>query len=77
MSALTYKIMLEMPFVELARIVQGAHYTMADRLKAANGLHMRAAKEMNGAGWLVLHNDEKAIVREAMAFDTTGEQRTA
>jgi len=72
-EGLTAKIAYAMPLVDLAGIVNNGNYSQADRLKAANALHARAAGEMKGAGWLSLSRHEKAEVREALKFDTTGE----
>lgn len=72
-EGLTNKIAYAMPFVDLAGIVNNGNYAQADRIKAANALHARAAGEMKGAGWLALSRNEKAEVRKAMEFDTTGE----
>lgn len=72
-DGLTAAIAYAMPIGELAAIVNAEHYSAADRLKAANALHARAAGEMKGAGWLALDRSEKAAVREALKFDTTGE----
>jgi hypothetical protein len=64
---------MALPFVQLAAIVNAEHYSQADRMKAANAMHARAAGEMKGAGWLALDRHEKAAVRRALEFDTTGE----
>jgi hypothetical protein len=72
-SALNFTNMMNMPFIELAKIVVTDHYTPEDRFKACQGVHARAPKETNGAGWLALSLEEKAIVRKAMEYDTTGE----
>lgn len=69
--SLTLAEIMAMPFLKLARLVNAESYAMSERVKAANGLHARAAKEMNGMGWVALPNDDKARVRKAMAFDTT------
>jgi hypothetical protein len=72
-EGLTMNRVMAMDFVQLARIVINESMSVEDRRKAANGLHARAPREMNGAGWLALYNDEKALVRKALEFDTTGE----
>lgn len=72
-EGLTHRIAYAMPFIDLAGIVNNGNYSQADRLKAANALHARAAGEMKGAGWLSLSRHEKALVRQALTFDTTGE----
>lgn len=72
-EGLTARIAYAMPLAELAAIVNAEHYSKEDRLKAANALHARAPGEMKGAGWLSLCRSEKAAVREALKFDTTGE----
>ena len=72
-EGLTQQIAYAMPFVDLAGIVNNANYSDADRRKAANAMHARAPAEMKGAGWLALSRHEKAEVREALKFDTTGE----
>lgn len=69
-SALTYKIMSSMSLLDLAKIVVDEHYTPEDRLKAANGIKTR---ELNGAAWLALSLEDKATVRKAFEYDTTGE----
>lgn len=76
-GGLTMKIAYAMPLVDLAGIVNNDKYTGTDRLTAANALHARAAGEMKGAGWLILSRHEKAEVRQALKFDTTGEDYTA
>lgn len=72
-SALTYDVMCKMPFLTLAKIVNSEVHTPEDRLKAANAFRMRAGGEMNGAGWLAMGFDDKAAVRKALTYDTTGE----
>jgi len=69
-NGLTMTAILNMPFLQLAKIVNAESYAMSERNKAAHGLHMRAGAEMNGAGWLALGIDEKATVRKAMKFQT-------
>ena len=76
-SALTYDAIREMPFINLAKIATTETYTPEDRLKAVQGVHARSKKEMNGAGWLALSLEEKAIVRKALEVDTTGESNVA
>ncbi len=76
-DGLTMKIAYAMPIVDLAGIVNNPNYAQADKLKAANALQARAAGEMKGAGWLMLSRHEKAEVRQALKFDTTGEGFTA
>lgn len=65
-NGLTMTAILNMPFTQLARIVNAESYAMSERNKAFNGLCMRAGAEMNGAGWLALGNDDKAAVRKAL-----------
>lgn len=72
-EGLTQAIAYAMNIGDLASIVNAEHYSAADRLKAANALHARAAGEMKGAGWMALDRHEKAAVREALKFDTTAE----
>lgn len=72
-EGLTMKALYAMEFVKVAAIVNNTNYSQADRLKAANALHARAAGEMKGAGWLSLSRHEKADVRMALQFDTTAE----
>jgi hypothetical protein len=72
-DGLTQNVAYAMGLPELAAIVNSEHYSAADRLKAANALHVRAAGEMKGAGWLVMDRHEKAAIRKAMEFNTTGE----
>lgn len=72
-EGLTHRIAYAMPFIDLAGIVNNGNYSQADHMKAANALHARATGEMKGAGWLALSRHEKAEVREALKFDTTGE----
>lgn len=69
-NGLTMTAILNMPFVQLAAIVNATSMAVSERNKAAHGLHMRAAAEMNGAGWLALGLDEKAAVRKAMEYQT-------
>ncbi len=69
--SLTMTTIMQMDFIKLARLVNAESYAMSERVKAAHGLHARAAREMNGAGWLALAMDDKTRVRKAMAFDTT------
>lgn len=69
-NGLTMTAILNMPFLQLAGIVNAESFAATERNKAAHGLHMRAAAEMNGVGWLALGIDEKAAVRKAMAYVT-------
>lgn len=75
-EGLTQQTMMRMPFLKLARIVNNPNYISTDRLKAANCLHMRSKSCLNGAGWLAMANDEKAEVRKALTFYTTGDSLT-
>lgn len=67
-NGLTMTAILNMPFVQLARIVNTESYAMSERNKAFNGLCMRAGAEMNGSGWLALGIDDKAAIRLALKF---------
>ena len=69
-NGLTMTAILNMPFLQLAGIVNAESFAVSERNKAANGLHMRAGAEMNGVGWLAMGIDEKAAVRKAMAYQT-------
>lgn len=72
MKGLTMQKLYAMDFLKLAKLVNSESFCAADRLAAANALHARAAKEMNGAGWLAMNLADKATINKAMAFDTTG-----
>jgi hypothetical protein len=72
MSGLTMQKLYAMDFLKVAKLVNSESFSAQDRLAAANALHARAAKEMNGAGWLAMDLSDKAAINKAMAFDTTG-----
>ena len=70
MQPLTMAVIMKLPLTRLAKIVNCEAFGMAERTKAAEGLHARS-REMNGAGWLAMPNADKDAIRAAMAFDTS------
>lgn len=67
-DGLTFMVAVKMPLLELCEVLTGP-YCETDKNIAYSALHMRRGSDLKGAGWLMLANHEKKMVRDAMKME--------